>query len=100
MLSADRTPTEGLVVGVAELEPGATSAGARHRHDPTEVYYVLSGRGVVEIEDEEHVLTPGTAVYIPGDVPHVARNTGDEVLRLLYVFAADDFSKVEYRFTP
>ncbi len=99
LLSADRTPTSGLVLGVAELAPGATSEGAEHRHDPPEAYFVLRGRGVVTVDGEEHPLEPGTVAYVPGDVAHVARNTGTTPLELLYVFAADDFSAIEYRFT-
>ena len=46
----------------------------------------------------EHALRPGSSVFIPGDVWHGARNTGHDVLRLLYVFAADSFSDVNYVF--
>jgi len=38
----------------------------------------------------------GTAVFIPGGVPHGFRNTGEEEAKLLYAFNANSFSEVEY----
>jgi quercetin dioxygenase-like cupin family protein len=98
LLSADRTPTAQMTLGVTELGPGQPSPFLSHRHAQAEIYYVLSGEGVVQIDGVEHALRAGASVFIPGDVPHGARNTGRDVLRLLYVFAADSFSDVRYVF--
>jgi mannose-6-phosphate isomerase-like protein (cupin superfamily) len=82
----------GLNLHVWELPPG-TSEG-RHTHpaaDPTddweEVYYVLSGRGVLELAAEDVPLEPDDAVLVPVDVDHGLRCTGDEPLRILLAFA-------------
>ena len=85
-------------MGTAEIEPGAPDRVAVHRHDPPEVYHVLSGTGSVVIDDQEHLVTAGASVFIPGGAWHSARNTGDDVLRLLYVFPVDSFSDVVYEF--
>ncbi len=98
LLSADRTPTSQMTLGVTEVGPGQPSPFLPHRHAQAEIYYVLSGEGVVSIDGVEHALRAGSSVFIPGDVPHGARNTGRDVLRLLYVFAADSFSDVHYVF--
>jgi quercetin dioxygenase-like cupin family protein len=98
LLSGDRTPTSQLTLGVTELGPGQPSPFHPHRHAQSEIYYVLSGEGVVQIEGEEHRLRAGTSAFIPGDAWHGARNTGGEPLRLLYVFAADSFGDVKYVF--
>ncbi|MCB8978163.1 MAG: hypothetical protein H6657_12140 [Ardenticatenaceae bacterium] len=42
-------------------------------------------------------MQPGSLVFIPGDAPHGLRNTGSEVLRLLYVFAVDSLDEVVYK---
>ena len=99
LLSAERTPTAGLTLGVAELPPGKRSEFLPHRHDPIEVYYVLSGEGVVSVDGVEHAVRAGSVAYLPSDVEHGAFNTGTETMRLLYVFAADSFDDVEYRFS-
>jgi quercetin dioxygenase-like cupin family protein len=98
LLSADRTPTASLTLGVAELEPGEAQELRPHRHAQAEAYYVLSGEGVVSIAGEEYPLRSGSAVFVPGNAVHRALNTGSGLLRLLYVFPADSFGQVEYEF--
>ncbi|MFI4973827.1 MAG: cupin domain-containing protein [Caulobacterales bacterium] len=98
LLSGDRTPTEALTMGVAEVREHAGAHAKLHRHAQSEAYFVLSGRGVLTIDGAEQALSPGDAAFIPGGAWHAARGVGDEPLRLLYVFAADSFSHVEYEF--
>ena len=66
-----------------------------HRHALPELYYILTGSGVVTIDGVQHPVSADTAVFIPGNVAHGLRNTGQTILRFLYVFAVDSFSKVE-----
>lgn len=58
-----------------------------HTHPaPVEEFlYVLRGRGIERVADEEREVGPGSAVFIPPDVPHGLRNTGDEMIVLLVV---------------
>lgn len=98
LLSADRTPTEALTLGVAELAPGEAKGFRPHRHAPHEAYYVLSGEGVVVLDGEEHPVRAGSVVFVPGGTSHGACNRGSEPLRILYVFAVDSFTDVKYEF--
>ena len=98
LLSADRTPSDQLTVGVAELDPGQESDPLLHRHAQPEVYYILEGEGFVRVGDEEHPIRAGTTVFIPGGALHRARNTGTTPMRLLYVFPTASFRDVEYEF--
>lgn len=97
LFSADSTPTDHLVTGVAELEEDGFLA--LHRHEQAETYYVLSGTGVVTLDGVEHPVRPGSAVFLPGSVEHGIRNTGTRKLRFFYALAADDFTDVEYVFS-
>ena len=100
LISDDRTPTDSLTLGVAELRE-ADAAGLRlHRHAQAEAYYVLAGRGVMRIDDVDHPLAPGVTAFIPGGRLHAARAVGPETLRILYVFAADSFDQIHYEFPP
>ncbi len=98
LFSGDRTATSEMTMGIAELPAGIAGPGSPHRHAQPEVYYILSGRGGVWVGGETHEVSEGSAVYIPGNVPHYARNTGDGLMRLLYVFAVDSFEEVRYEF--
>jgi quercetin dioxygenase-like cupin family protein len=98
LLSGDRTPTDSLTIGVAEIEPGAPDDLHLHRHEPAEAYYILAGSGVVSIDGELHDLRAGSTVYVPSNALHAVGNTGADVLRLLYVFGVDSFDDVTYVF--
>ena len=98
LISGDRTPTDSLTVGVAELEPGESRFFRPHKHAQAEVYYILSGEGAVTISGIDHPVRPCTTVFIPGGAEHGARNTGAELLRLLYVFPSDSFAEIKYEF--
>lgn len=96
LLSSDRTPSTGMTVGTAEIAPGSTVDGARHHHADHEVYYVIAGTGFVHLDGTEHPVEAGSVVFVPGNTPHFVRNTGDDTLKLLFAFAVDRFSDVQY----
>lgn len=98
LFSADRTATSGLTVGVAEIPVGAPRPPQGHTHEQAEVYFFLSGTGEVEVEGTSTSVVAGDAVFIPGNIEHMAVNTGSEPLRLLYFFAADSFTDIVYKF--
>ncbi len=67
----------------ALLGPG--EASAPHVLSSSEVYYILSGRGIMVIDTEQCAVEPGQTVYIPpGAVQHI-RNTGDGPLSFLCI---------------
>jgi len=98
VLGGASTQARSLTAGVAEVEPGDPGRTFVHRHDPDELYFVLSGTGAVLVGEEEFPVTTGSAVFVPGGAWHSARNTGNEVLRILYVFAVDSFDEVVYEY--
>ncbi len=97
LFSSDRTPTDSMTAGIAELPPGG---GGRlpHRHEQPELYYVIEGTGLLTVDGRESVVGPGSAIFIPGNAAHCLRNESTTALRLLYVFPTDSFSQVIYRF--
>ncbi len=49
----------------------------RHKHKIQEqVYHVLDGEGVMEIEDERTVVRKNDVIFIPPGVEHSIRNSG------------------------
>jgi oxalate decarboxylase/phosphoglucose isomerase-like protein (cupin superfamily) len=96
LLDSKITPTHGLTVGIAELKPG--DASRAHWHSHPELYYFLSGHGTMEIDHKPYAVGPGTTVYVPGDALHTVKNDTGETMKILYAFAANSLSEVEYRF--
>ncbi len=96
LFSAGRTPTEALTAGVAEILPGDELKV--HRHTPPELYYLLTGEGIVTIDGVEYPVSANSAVFIPGNAAHGLRNTGHTTLSFFYAFAVNSFDEVEYIF--
>lgn len=90
-----------LIVGTSALLPGrygeefAVTRGHLHAiADRAELYYCLSGKGVMLLEtlDGQSTaieLTPGKAVDVPGHWIHRSVNVGDEPFVTLFCYAAD-----------
>jgi mannose-6-phosphate isomerase-like protein (cupin superfamily) len=69
-------------VAEATLEPG--QATERHYHrESEEVYVILEGDGLMEIDGDTAGVAPGDAIPITPGAWHALRNTGDRPLRLL-----------------
>ena len=73
-----------LVVHI-RLKPGE----ALRRHiTPTDVFfYVLEGRGIVEVGDEKQEVGPDNLIESPSGIPHCWYNESDGDLRVLVVKA-------------
>ena len=66
----------------ARLPPG-TSTAAHYHPLAEEIYYLLEGRGSLQIEDERREVGPGDAIAIPPGKRHQIKNTGTQALRFL-----------------
>ncbi len=73
----------GLELGVYVLV--APEPDRQQPHEDDEVYVVLEGSGVLEIEGEQHPLGPGEAIFVPAGADH--RFTAYEQLSVLVAFA-------------
>ncbi len=67
----------------AVLPVGLTSLP--HRLKTSEVYYILSGKGMMSIDDDEKEVLPGQAVYIPPNATQFISNTGNQDLEFLCI---------------
>jgi mannose-6-phosphate isomerase-like protein (cupin superfamily) len=70
----------------AVLAPGQSTAAHYHPR-AEEIYYLLSGQGLMTIGDESREVTPGDAIAIPPASPHTILNTGSEDLVFLCMCA-------------
>lgn len=65
------------------LKPGEK---LRRHVTPVDVFfYVLEGRGIVEIGDEKREVMRDTLIESPAKIPHCWYNESNEVLRVLVV---------------
>lgn len=82
----DRTTAPITQCSLAEetLPPGK-SVTPHHHAVLEEIYYILSGSGVMTIGDESQAVSAGDAIYIPKNNVHTLTNTGTEDMKILLV---------------
>ncbi|MFZ5944743.1 MAG: cupin domain-containing protein [Bacillota bacterium] len=79
-------PGAHMSIGLFRFEPG--QKGPKHVHEEeVEVYYCLKGKGVVVVDQEEFVLEPNSALYIPPKAYHETKNISEEDFEFLGIFA-------------
>ena len=80
----DKTPNLHFSFRKRVLKPG--SAIGYHEQHEDEVYYVLSGRGVMTLDDKPYDVTPGTAILTRTGSSHGLKQVGGEDLVLVITF--------------
>jgi mannose-6-phosphate isomerase-like protein (cupin superfamily) len=82
LVRPEREGSRNLSLAEATVAPGQTTH--RHSHGQSEeIYYILSGEGIVEVAVRKMVVRAGDAVLIVPGAEHCATNTGPEPLRIM-----------------
>jgi mannose-6-phosphate isomerase-like protein (cupin superfamily) len=85
LLHPDKQPsTIRYSLAHALLAPGESST-AHSLKNCSEVYYILSGRGLMSIDNEQCTVAPGAAVYIPPNAVQSIKNIGSEPLAFVCI---------------
>ena len=80
----DRTPGMKFVFRKRTLHAGA--GVGHHVQNEDEVYYVLSGEGVMTVDDKPVDMTPGTGVLTRPGSSHSLKQVGSEDLVVLIAY--------------
>jgi len=80
----DKTPNLHFSFRKRVLKPGA-GIGYHEQHED-EVYYVLSGRGVMTLDDKPYDVTPGTAILTRTGSSHGLKQVGSDDLVLIITY--------------
>ena len=82
----DRTTSSVTQCSLAEemLPPGRAVTPHHHR-EIEEIYYVVSGQGLMTVGDDTREVNAGDAVYVPKGHRHTLRNNGTEPIRLILI---------------
>jgi mannose-6-phosphate isomerase-like protein (cupin superfamily) len=80
----DRANTGIASVSLAHATVAAGAETVWHRLERTdEIYFILSGRGLVSVGDESREVGPGDAVWIPAGIQQRIRNLSPDPLAFL-----------------
>jgi len=70
----------------------AEAADTQKPHAEDEVYYVVAGRGRIQVADDDKAVGPGSIVYVPARVPH-RFHTIEETLQVIVFWAPPHHSR-------
>jgi quercetin dioxygenase-like cupin family protein len=82
-----RTGARETKVAIVTFPPGARTK--MHVHDHEQILYILSGRGIVANEQEEHIATPGTIFLISAGEKHWHGAVQESSFSHLYIFNSE-----------
>ena len=64
----DFVTTKGIQAGIIRLRPDENDTQEPHSVD--EVYYVIEGRGFINLSDKNHPIKQGTSIFVPTGTEH------------------------------
>lgn len=78
-----------LSMGLYVLKAGALDGQQPHTED--EIYYVVSGRGLIRVADEDRMVNAGSIIYVAANVEH-RFHTISEDMSVLVFFAPAEYT--------
>lgn len=82
----DRTTSGVTQCSLAEeMLPVGCAVVPHHHRELEEIYYVVSGRGLMTVADDTREVGAGDAVYVPRGCRHTLENIGSEPIKLILV---------------
>lgn len=82
-------------LGYSVFAPGLVTADLSHSTE--EVAFVVSGGGLIRLEDDEVAVTTHDSIFIPAGVWHTIVVDGDEDLIMVFTFPWADYPPTERR---
>lgn len=76
-----------LSVGLYTLPAGGVDRQLPHTED--EVYYIISGQGMIRVGEEERAVQPGSTVYVAAGVEHRFFTIAEDLTILVFFAPAE-----------
>ncbi len=76
-----------MSMGVYALAAGADDPQTPHTED--EVYYVVSGRGVIRVEDVDQPVQTGSVVFVEANAQHRFHSITEDLTTLVFFAPAE-----------
>lgn len=91
-LVTPRVGSRQMLNGITAIAPG--QAIGLHAHNCEESVIVIEGRGVVELDGEDHPVGTFDTTWVPAGVPHRFKNTSAaEPLRIFWTYASPEATR-------
>jgi len=79
-------PNQQIEPFLMSIAPGGSSTSSQITHSGEEMVYVLKGRLICSISEQEHELEEGDSLLFLASQPHIYRNKAPETAQVLIIF--------------
>lgn len=76
-----------MSVGIYQLNAGDVDRQKPHAQD--EMYYIIRGRGVINVAGEDRAVQPGSIVFVPAKVEHFFHFITEDLVTLVFFAPAE-----------
>lgn len=87
LVTTQNLGAETMSLGVIHVSPGETVRPCHAHLEEEEIIYIIRGRGEAWVDGEIGPFEQGDAILFTPGSKHMIRNTGQEPLDVLFVFA-------------
>ena len=96
LIDRDQVAAEDITFGFSRFEP-RTSIHKKHAHtEAEEIMYILKGRGISGVGDEEFEVGPGDTLWIPRGEVHWFYNPFDEACEFVFLYTRPTLAGAGY----
>lgn len=76
-----------MSVGIYRLHAGDVDRQKPHTQD--EMYYIVQGKGVINVAGEDRAVQPGSIIYVPAKVEHFFHFITEDLVTLVFFAPAE-----------
>ena len=84
LIDPENSPSQNLKMGHTTIYPSGKTTGHKH-DDMEEVYFVVSGEGLMKTGEDEFPIKAGDALYVPPGEHHTTYQKGNIPLTVIWV---------------
>ncbi|NWF55025.1 MAG: cupin domain-containing protein [Syntrophaceae bacterium] len=93
LIDEEQVGAQDITFGYSKYKP-KSSLHKKHTHPQAEeIMYILAGRGIGGVIDEELELRPGDTLWVPRGAVHWFYNPFDEVCEFLFLYTRSNLQK-------
>ena len=96
LIDAQQVAAEDITFGFSSFAP-QTSVHKKHAHpDAEEIMYILRGRGISGVEDQEFEVGPGDTLWVPRGATHWFYNPFAEPCDFIFIYTRPSLAAAGY----
>jgi len=91
LIGESNSGSKEISIQITHVDPNRMQS--LHSHSQTQCYFIISGKGLMFVDDEAEKVQEGNAIFVPSNSTHGIQNIGSDILT--YLTANRAFGKLK-----